>query len=168
MKSQEMTNVIAAHPEGIINVRSDFRRNPSDSCWGISIKTTNVNLMVALEGKSGDSCWGISIIYQSGGPPDQHHPHSHATNVQWLKTPAIDRYKLSLCIPAPDMAPNFPRHEEKAKWSLEGSWGGRVLNAGRSNWGWPHAGLDVRPESIPDSAVVWWRSNEHQAETRGT
>ncbi len=29
-------------------------------------------------------------------------------------------------------------------------------------------GLDVRPESIPDSAVVWWRSNEHQAETQGT
>lgn len=55
----------------------------------------------------------------------------------------------------------------KARGRLEGSWGCRVLNAWGRNRSWPHAGLDVGPESIPDYTVVW-RSNEHQAETQGT
>lgn len=59
--------------------------------------------------------------------------------------------------------------EDKPKLSLEDSWGCcTMLSAARRSGRRSHAGPDVRPESIPDSAVVRCRSNDHQAETRGT
>ncbi len=48
------TKVITVHPEVNINVWTTFHGNPSKSCWDISLKTTNVNLMVAPEEKSED------------------------------------------------------------------------------------------------------------------
>ena len=36
------------HPEGNINVCTKFQGNPSNSCWNISLKTTNHSLMVLL------------------------------------------------------------------------------------------------------------------------
>ncbi len=38
----------------IMNVCAKFYGSPSNGYWDISLKTTNVNLMVALEGRSGD------------------------------------------------------------------------------------------------------------------
>ncbi len=42
------------HPEGDMNASTKSYGNPSNSCSKISLKTSNVNLMVALEEKSED------------------------------------------------------------------------------------------------------------------
>lgn len=39
------------YPEGDIKVGTNFHSNPSNTCWDISLKTANVNLMVVLEKK---------------------------------------------------------------------------------------------------------------------
>ncbi len=51
---QRITKVITIHAKGNINVGTKFHGSPSNSCWDISLKTTTVNLMVALEEKSED------------------------------------------------------------------------------------------------------------------
>ena len=44
-----VTKVITVNPEGGLNVCRKFHCNPSNSCWDILFKTTNVNLVVVLE-----------------------------------------------------------------------------------------------------------------------
>ncbi len=46
--------VITIHPVGNMNVWTKFHGNPSNSCGEILLKTTKINLMVALEEKSKD------------------------------------------------------------------------------------------------------------------
>ena len=46
--------VATVQTEEDINIGNKFHNSPSDSCWDISLKTTNVNLMVAVEEKSGN------------------------------------------------------------------------------------------------------------------
>ncbi len=41
-------------PEGDMNMCIKFHGNPSNTFWDISLKTTNVNLLVAVEENSGD------------------------------------------------------------------------------------------------------------------
>lgn len=48
MESYGVTKVITSHPEGNINVCMKCNYNPSN----ISLKTTKVNLMVAIQVKS--------------------------------------------------------------------------------------------------------------------
>lgn len=50
----KITKVFTAHPEGDMNVRAEFHGNPAKSCWDISLETTGINLMVALEEVSED------------------------------------------------------------------------------------------------------------------
>lgn len=45
---------ITSHPQGNRNVCARFCGSPSNSCSGISLKTTKLNLMVAPEETSGD------------------------------------------------------------------------------------------------------------------
>ncbi len=52
MKSEEITKLITIHPDGNTNMSTRFHGNPSSSCRDISLRTTNVNLMVALKEKS--------------------------------------------------------------------------------------------------------------------
>ena len=52
VKSERINKVITIDPEGIMNVCITLHGNLSSSCQGISIKTANVNLMVALQVKS--------------------------------------------------------------------------------------------------------------------
>ncbi len=40
--------------EGDINIWTQLNVNPSSSCWKLSLKTTNVNLLVVLDVNSGD------------------------------------------------------------------------------------------------------------------
>ncbi len=62
MKSQRITKVITLHPVGniiiimiiIIIIWTKFHASSSNSWWDISLKTTNVSLMVELEEKSGE------------------------------------------------------------------------------------------------------------------
>lgn len=51
IQSEEITNV-TIHPDGEMNVCTEFHVSPSNSCLDILLKTINVNLMVALEEKS--------------------------------------------------------------------------------------------------------------------
>lgn len=53
MKGQD-TKVIKINSECDINLRTKFYGNQSNSCHDISLKTTNVNLTVALKEKLGD------------------------------------------------------------------------------------------------------------------
>ncbi len=53
MKSQRITKVIPV-PQGNIIVCTKFHSNPSNIFQDFSLKTLNVNLMVALDEKSGD------------------------------------------------------------------------------------------------------------------
>ncbi len=48
------TKGITVHPDGGMNVWTKFHDNPSNSCWDISLKTTNVHLLGALQEKSDD------------------------------------------------------------------------------------------------------------------
>ena len=48
MKSQRIIEVITIHEEDM-NVYNKFSCNPSNSSWDISLKSTNVSLMVVLE-----------------------------------------------------------------------------------------------------------------------
>lgn len=52
MKSEGITDVFKVHPD--MKVCTKFLSNPSNSFRDISLKTTNVNLIVALEEMSGD------------------------------------------------------------------------------------------------------------------
>ncbi len=95
MKKTENKSNKDIHPEGNMNVCTKFYGNPALICRGISLKTTNVSLMMALEERSGDhqSQWSsfsweheclhkilMSIqnlmryfsLDQSGGPTEQH------------------------------------------------------------------------------------------------
>lgn len=83
-----VTEVITIHPEEEMNVCTHFHGNPID----ISLETTNVNLVVALESKSADhslhplNCTNVQNLTAWSDWPiqatDQHcHPYSHPTNV---------------------------------------------------------------------------------------
>ncbi len=48
-----MCDLITVHPDGNVNVGNKFHGNPFSCCQDISLKTTNVNLMVVLEERSG-------------------------------------------------------------------------------------------------------------------
>ncbi len=52
MESEGITKVVTIHPEKDMDFRIKFHDSLSNSFWHISLKTTNVNLIVALE-KSG-------------------------------------------------------------------------------------------------------------------
>lgn len=52
MKSEGITDVFKVHPD--MKVCTKFLSNPSNSFRDISLKTTNVNLIVALEEMSED------------------------------------------------------------------------------------------------------------------
>ncbi len=53
-EKSEIPKVIRIYSEGNMNVWAKFRSNRSNSCSDISLKTTNVNLMVTRKKKSGD------------------------------------------------------------------------------------------------------------------
>lgn len=55
--------VIAVNLKGGRNLFNKFNGNPSNSCQDISLKTTNVNLMVAQKEKSGNH---QTTIYRLG------------------------------------------------------------------------------------------------------
>ena len=48
-------SVIKIHPPGTIHVCTKFDGNAQNTCWDISLKPKNVNLIVALQEKSGDT-----------------------------------------------------------------------------------------------------------------
>lgn len=50
-----MDEVIKIHPKGNRNVCTTFHGNPPNICHGLSLRTTDVDVMVALEVKSHQS-----------------------------------------------------------------------------------------------------------------
>ena len=51
-ESPKITRVITIRPEGNRNVCATFHGSSLDSCWNVSLRTTNENLMVTLKRKS--------------------------------------------------------------------------------------------------------------------
>lgn len=52
LKDQQ-SKVILSHPEGSLNVWTKFHSNSHNSCGDISLKNTNINLMVAIRNFKG-------------------------------------------------------------------------------------------------------------------
>lgn len=54
MRSLVITKVITIHPVGDMNVHTTSDGNLSNSCQDMSLKTTNVNAMVVVEGTASE------------------------------------------------------------------------------------------------------------------
>lgn len=174
MKRYGVTKVLADHPEGDMNVVSECGGNSSNSCWEISLRTANVNLIVALEEKSesvristhictkfqGDrGRRDISNLDRSDGPTEwQCHPESYATQREVLMLCFNEthckslEYKLTTALVLPEKASYkhftaiFQHHRTSVSYSKDWffSENSSTMNLMSRNWRYPSRSLECR------------------------
>ncbi len=111
MKSQEINQVFKTYTEGNIHLYTKCHGSPSNSCWEMSLRTTNVKLMVA---KSGDT--KVIRIHSLGNMNVCTKCHDDPSNSCWdiiVSTKVVDR-QTNIDIPGKEskVLQQWPRYPD--------------------------------------------------------